>query len=264
MERRELLYGGGSVLAIAVAGCTGRAEDGNEETTDEGEKTTEDAEGTDEGEGTAGDGEDEHDEDGSDDEKEDEGGADGVEADFDGDVEDVSGFDASGFSVGGDALTVDWMVCEEGVLVVNAVVDTTRTDLFSEIESVPVEDVESISAEDVDSVPMESLESMPVEEIEERLMEIVEPVPMDTVESIDDVEQFGTDIREVRFTLCDETGTELLSFTIDVQWMLDVVNDLMTDEELVSRVRETVEYLVDDDELVASVLEAAENTETDE
>lgn len=261
MERRELLYGSGSVLAIAVAGCTGRAEDGDDNTTDEETADDSNDDETNDTEETADNGEDKE-------EADEEEDGDGSEADFDGDVGEISGFDAGEFSVGGDALTVNWMVCEEGVLIVNAVVDTSRTDL---LEDVPISaeglqmlsdvDPESISADDADSIPLESVESVPVEEIEPVLMEIIESASIDTVESIDDMERFSSDIREVRFTLCDETGTELLSFTIDVQWMLDVVNELMEDEEFVAQVRETVEYLVDDDELVARLFAAAEQTE---
>lgn len=273
MERRELLYGSAGALAIAVAGCTGRAQEGDD--TDDNETTNGTANETADDEEPAADGEDDSTEETTDDEETADDGEDGSEADYDGDVEGITGFDADGFSVGGDALTVDWMVCEEGVLVVNGVVDTSREDLVEEVpmsaeglgmlaemdpESITAEDAESISAEDVESMSAEEIEPM-LEAIEPMLMETVESVPTDTVESIDDMDGFSTDIHEVRVTLCDETGTELLSFTIDVEWMLEVVADRMTDEELVARVRETVEYLVEDDELVARVLEAAEDAE---
>lgn len=276
MERRELLFGSAGALAIAVAGCTGRAQEGDDtdenETANDEETANDDSENdTDSTDGETAGGEEAD----ADDEEADADGENEPEADYDGDVEGISGFDSGGFSVGGDALTVDWMVCEEGVLVVNAVVDTSREDLLEGIpvsaeglgmlaemdpESISSEDVESISSEDVESMQAEEIDLM-LEGIEPMLMEIVESVPVETVESIDDMEEFSTDIREVRFMLCDETGTELLSFTIDVQWMLKVVNDLMTDEELVERVRDTVEYLVEDEELVERVLEAAEDAE---
>ncbi|WP_114575619.1 hypothetical protein [Saliphagus sp. LR7] len=275
MERRELLYGSAGALAVAVAGCTGRAQEGDDtdgnETSDEtsnetggGEETTDGSEnGTDESgtdnsdDGTAG-------EESGNEESDSEGGPD---ADYDGDVEGITGFDADGFSVGGDAMTVDWMACEEGVLVVNGVVDTSREDLLKEVPMsaeglgmLAEMDAESISSEDVESMSAEEIEPM-LEAIEPMLMDTVESVPTDTVESIDDMDGFSTDIHEVRVTLCDETGTELLSFTIDVDWMLEVVADLMTDEELVARVRETAEYLVEDDELVERVIAAAEDAE---
>lgn len=286
MERRELLYGSAGALAIAVAGCTGRAQEGdgtddNETGDGKANETGDDEEMAEDSENDTDESGDDSTDDGTTDDEtgsEESGGEDGSEADYDGDVEGISGFDADGFSVGGDALTVDWMACEEGVLVVNAVIDTSREDLLENVpmsaeglgmlaemdpESITAEDAESISIEDVESMSAEEIEPM-LEAIEPMLMETVESVPMDTVESIDEMDGFSTDIHEVRVTLCDETGTELLSFTIDVEWMLEVVADLMTDEELGARVRETVDYLVEDDELVARVLAAAEDAENAE
>lgn len=75
------------------------------------------------------------------------------------------------------------------------------------------------------------------DDLEEHFGDLSEKV----ADAIHDPEAFAAEIDTVYGTIVDADGTELITFRVEVAWVLDYANGELAAEELVNRVLETVD-----------------------